>query len=143
MLYLDTSALAKRYITEPESPTLEATVREEEGRLFTSAVTYAEMLATLARCLREQRLSQRLYRRQQKTFLADWNVLHIVQVTPDVLAPAVGLIERHGLRGFDAIHLCSALWVGTPRFACFDERLRRAAASEGLTLIPSEKDLSQ
>jgi uncharacterized protein len=136
MLYLDTSALAKRYVIEPGSSALEGALEENDGRLFSSAVTYAELLAILARCLRERRLSEQAYRRQKKTFLADWDSLHIVQVTPDVLRPAPAMIERHGLRGFDAIHLCSALWVGTPLFACFDEPLRKAAAAQGLRLVP-------
>jgi hypothetical protein len=53
-----------------------------------------------------------------------------------VLAPAEKLIETHGLRGFDAVHLCAALWIGKPLFACFDARLRAAAQSAGLTPVP-------
>ncbi len=47
------------------------------------------------------------------------------------------LAERRALRGFDAIHLASALEVeqltgSTPSFCCVDDRLREAASGEGL-----------
>jgi len=60
----------------------------------------------------------------------------VVDLTAEVLSEAARLIERHGLRGLGAIPLCSALWIGQPSFACFDERLRDAAAAEGLRLAP-------
>jgi hypothetical protein len=34
------------------------------------------------------------------------------------------------------VHLCAALWIGRPLFACFDTRLRAAAEAEGLTPVP-------
>jgi predicted nucleic acid-binding protein len=94
------------------------------------------VLSVLARCLRANRLSPAAYRLQKKAFLNDWGAMIVVELTPKVLADAARLIERYGLRGLDAIHLCSALWVGQPSFACFDDRLRSAAAAEGLSLAP-------
>ena len=55
-----------------------------------------------------------------------------------MLAREAGRIaERLALRGFDAIHLASALEFGrllgaSPRFLAFDARLAGAAATEGL-----------
>jgi predicted nucleic acid-binding protein len=51
------------------------------------------------------------------------------------------VISNYGLRGFDAIHLSSAITIKTAimgnfLFACFDERLRRAAQSEGMQTLP-------
>lgn len=72
-------------------------------------------------------------------------MFHIVEVTatswaPSLLPPSLAgverIIEQHALRGFDAIHLCAALSLGTPEFACFDTRLRKAAEAEGLGVIP-------
>ncbi|HYL38084.1 MAG TPA: type II toxin-antitoxin system VapC family toxin [Bryobacteraceae bacterium] len=134
MLYLDTSALIKLYLSEPESARTEKAVRANAPWLATSRVTYAEALSVLHRCLRDRRISQASYKLQKKTLLADWNALHVVEATEAILSHAGPLIERHSLRGFDAIHLCSALWLGQPLFACFDDRLRNAAAAEGLSL---------
>ena len=62
--------------------------------------------------------------------------IHVVEVNREVLSPAEGFIEQHGLRGFDAVHLCCAIWIGKPVFACFDQRLREAARAEGLRVVP-------
>ncbi|MBI3668119.1 MAG: type II toxin-antitoxin system VapC family toxin [Acidobacteria bacterium] len=136
MLYLDTSALAKLYIIEPGGEAVEALAEENEGGLSTSVATFAEVLSVLARSLREKRISRRNYQVQKQAFLTDWSAFHVVDVTPAVLSPAPRLIERYGLRGFDAIQLCSALWIGRPLFACFDLRLRQAAAAQGLSVMP-------
>ena len=51
------------------------------------------------------------------------------------------VISNYGLPGFDAIHLSSAITIKTAimdnfLFACFGERLRRAAQSEGIEALP-------
>lgn len=136
MVYLETSALAKLYIVEAESTQVRSIVERSQPWLYTSRVTYAEVLSLLARCAREGRISRRDFLRQKQTFLRDWNVFHVVELTAACLAPAERFIEQHALRGFDAIHLCAALYLGNPEFACFDSRLRKAAAAEGLAVIP-------
>jgi predicted nucleic acid-binding protein len=71
-----------------------------------------------------------------RAFQSDWEALHVIELTPAVLARARSLIERHRRSGFDAIHLCSAPWIDSLDFACFDTRLRDAAAAEGLAVSP-------
>jgi predicted nucleic acid-binding protein len=134
VLYLDTSALAKLYVAEPESQLVSRTVEVNSSWLATSRVAYAEVLSVLVRCLRANRLSPKAYRLQKKAFLEDWSAMFVVELSTETLSDAGRLIERHGLRGLDAIHLCSALWIGRTSFACFDARLRSAAAAEGLAL---------
>jgi len=136
MLYLDTSALAKLYVTEPDSPPVDALLEKHRGVVFTSLVAYAETLSVLARAAREKRLTRGRYVTEKSAFLADWKELHIVGLSEELLGPADRLIERYGLRGFDAVHLCSALWMGRPSFGCFDARLRQAAGEEGLPVVP-------
>jgi predicted nucleic acid-binding protein len=51
------------------------------------------------------------------------------------------VISNYGLRGFDAIHVSSAITTASAirenfLFACFDERLSRAAQSEGIETLP-------
>jgi len=134
VLYLDSSALAKLYLVEPESRSVEKMLHDNSPWIVTSRVTYAEMFSVLARCQRDRRITPASYQTQKKSFLSDWNTFHIVELTAAVLSDAGRQIERHALRGFDAIHLCSALWIGQPLFACFDDRLRNAAVAEGLRL---------
>ena len=61
----------------------------------------------------------------------------MVELSAKVAGRAGDLAERRGLRGFDAIHLASALEVEEltglmPDFCCYDVRLREAASGEGL-----------
>lgn len=136
MVYIETSALAKRYVAEAESARVEAIIERAGPWLYTDRITYAEILSLLARSLRDRRMGRDDYRRQQRRFLRDWESLHLVELTAECLRPAGRIIERHQLRGFDAVHLCSALLLGAPEFACFDDRLKAAARAEGLAVIP-------
>lgn len=71
----------------------------------------------------------------------DWRTFETLAVTENVARLAGGLAERHSLRGFDAIHLASAILIrvaaveeteegaeDTARFLSFDEDLSREAA---------------
>lgn len=60
-----------------------------------------------------------------------------VEVSESVAKLGGELTDRHPLRGFDAIHLASALLLKNKTrsdvsFSCFDERLKEAAQAEGL-----------
>jgi len=69
-------------------------------------------------------------------FEGRWTAVSVVDVSDSLVRLAGDLAERHGLRGFDAIHLASALVVqregGQPvSFSARDDRLMEAAADEG------------
>ena len=56
--------------------------------------------------------------------------------------------EVYELRGFDAIHLASALWLKGKTskplyFGVFDQRLRGAAMRAGLTVVSRLPDFSK
>ncbi|MGH9189645.1 MAG: type II toxin-antitoxin system VapC family toxin [Acidimicrobiales bacterium] len=58
-----------------------------------------------------------------------------------VLDDAARLVAVHGLQAYDGVQLASALAARAAEpacdcFACFDDSLRVAAVSEGLTLLP-------
>jgi hypothetical protein len=135
MLYLDTSAVLKLYLSESGALSFRRTVETHAPWLFTSRVTYVETLAGLARARREDRITNRSHQQKERQFALDWLAFHVVELTEEVLEPCSRVIAAHALRGFDAIHLCSALWARGSAFACFDERLREAARAEGLTLV--------
>lgn len=63
-----------------------------------------------------------------------------IELVPAVVRSASDLTEVYGLRGFDSIHLASALWLkektSTPlNFAVFDLHLRAAAERAGLVAV--------
>jgi uncharacterized protein len=138
ILYLDTSALVKRYVVEHGSDLVDSAVGAA-SIVVTSRVAYPEACAAFARRTREGALTRAQHRRVLAQFDGDLEALAWVELDAVLAAHAGRLAERHGLRGFDAIHLGSALMLGGRlsddhhvSFLAFDDRLVRAAAAEGL-----------
>ncbi len=141
-LYLDTSSLLKLYLLEIGTPETQA-LRDRADSVATSLVAYPEARSGLARALRSGRITPEDYLTLVAAFEADW-VMYLVQDVTDTLARLAGdLAEKHHLRGYDAVHLASAITLqrelGEPvTFSAWDERLVSAAASEGLAPLTTD-----
>ena len=139
-LYLDTSALVKLYIAEEGSPLARAAVGD--ARLVaTSVVAYVEARAAFARRRREHALSSAAHRRLVHTLDTDWGRYLRIEASEALIHEAAALAERHRLRGYDAIHLASALLLKSrlPEavvFSSWDLTLQAAARREGLRRLP-------
>ena len=145
ILFLETSALVKVYIAEPGSERMREAVAREEPKAV-SVLAFAEIHATFARRRREELLLAPELEQLQLGFADDWEELTRVQVGAAVLKLVPGLCGRHPLRGADAVHLASALFLREEGlevlFACSDRNLLEAAAAEGLpTFNPASEDL--
>ena len=141
ILYLDTSALVKKYFEEKNSSEVISAWKSSLG-ISTSAVAYAELLAAVYRKASETRANKSLFESVVRTFQEDWSSFIIVELDNRLNKTIHKVIANHGLRGFDAIHLASALAIGSVvadnfLFACYDERLAQAAGAEGLETLPS------
>jgi len=141
ILYLDTSSLVKLYIEEEFSDSVRAWVETAEV-VGTSRVAYTEAMAAFVRRLREKDLSQSGFDRICKALTVQWPQFAVMDV--DEMA-AGNLAVKHGLRGFDAIHLSAALMMQKRAseiivaFSSFDARLNAAAASEKLQIYSADK----
>jgi len=105
----------------------------------TSRVAYPEARAAFARRQREGAIARGALARAVAALDHDLGRFVIVELSAKVARRAGDLAERHALRGFDAIHLASALEMEEltgqmPSFYCFDDRLRDAASAEGLAV---------
>lgn len=140
-LYLDTSALVKLYIKEQNSELVLTAVRSETV-IVISNVGYAEARSALARMRDEQRVSRDEYRQAITDLNQDWSTFAHVDVVYPLSLVAGDLAELYTLRGFDAIHLASALHskesLGNIDFLSFDDRLNDAATEAGLALYGDE-----
>ena len=135
-LYLDTSSLVKLYVEETESPHI-AEMGDACNVAATSLYAYAETRAAYARRFREKSFSKKEHQLLVSAFEKDWKNYFIIRVQNTLVKSAGDLAEKHGLRGFDAIHLSSAVTlkneIESPvYFSCFDERLLAASRAEGL-----------
>lgn len=143
MNYLDTSALIKRFVAERGS-SLVRTIVARPGSVATAKIAYAEVYAALTRKRREGHLLHGQYALACRQFEGDWRAYIRVDMRDEILLLARDLIQRHPLRGFDAIHLASALILKSAlgeaiTFAAADERLLQAAAAERLLALNVEK----
>lgn len=140
-LYMDTSALVKKYFKE-EGTSGVISLWKGATAIVTSTVTFAETLAAIHRKRREQNgVNARLFRRVISSFDRDWQSFVRVDVTDHLGDTIRRLVALHLLRGFDAIHLASAILTQKKSkdrflFVCFDKRLSSAAVKEGLSVFP-------
>lgn len=139
MIYLDTSALVKKYVFETGTDEVRNLLNKEHN-VITSKLTYAEVCASFARKQREGNLGKGAYDRIWESFLNDWEVFTLVEVREEIFPLIHKLTKSHSLRSADAVHLASALWVGYEigrplLFVASDGLLLSAASSEGLEVI--------
>ncbi len=143
ILYLDTSALLKKYFKENGSKDV-ISLWKDSNAIITSAVTYAETLASIYRKRRESRdIDAHIFRTVLESFQKDWKSFIRVDVNERLHEIVNKLVAGHPLRGFDAIHLASALLLHEKIednfiFACYDKRLIKAAIEEGLETRPQK-----
>ncbi len=140
MLYLDTSALLKRYVVEPGSNEVSALIAPQQV-VATCAVARAEAACALARAVRLGSLAAAAARQAHKVLGREWKSYVRVRVTEALIARADSLAWGHKLRGYDAVHLAAALeWQDrlneTITLATFDRELWIAAAEAGVARFP-------
>lgn len=128
-VYIDTSALLKRVVSEPQSVAVIDALRAhvDRGDLVTSSsLAWVE----LARALRRARtVTPHL-----DPELALAHAVSGVAELPldDAVLIAARRVGGHLLRTLDALHLASALVIGADTVMTFDSRLATAVAEEGL-----------
>jgi predicted nucleic acid-binding protein len=142
IVYFDSSALVKRYLKESGTDRVQqAWTGAREVAI--SRVGYAEVLAAFDRQWREGHITHSGLLSATAQFSADWPGMIRLAVHEDLNPIVAALVARRPLRGFDAIHLASALHLktqlGGPKelsFLCADKRLLQAAKAEGLETVP-------
>ena len=131
-LYLDTSSAIKLYVLEAGSDVVHELVRDA-AVVATSAITYAETRAALARLRRERALTIRKFIAAKREFEEQWPSFMTLDATDALCRMAGELAERYRLRGFDSVHLATFAEVARragpreTRFSSFDDRLNQAA----------------
>ena len=141
ILYLDASALVKRYVTEPGWAQVNEAISRAQV-VGTALISRAEIAAAMAKAVRMDALTQEEALASLQVFREEWPDLVRVQVTEMVVARADAFAWDHGLRGYDAVHLAAAsLWQDAMSeqvtLSTFDRRLWAKAERVGLALHPT------
>jgi predicted nucleic acid-binding protein len=130
-LYVDSSALLKRYVDEPDSETAESLLRSDPS-LLTGRHTIVEVRRNLARVL-----EQRDAAAARSAFAQDIGAFSIVELDEITCETAAAIAELTGVRTLDALHLAAAQRIGGAAvpFLTFDLRQAQAARGLGLTVV--------
>ena len=130
-IYVDSSALVKRYVDEPESDAAERMLLSDDAWL-TANHTYVEVVLSLARRLTEADLPP-----AREAFEADWSRMLVVAVDDETCRRAATIGSETQTRTLDALHLAAAERAGgrRQRFLTFDVRLADAARALGFPVV--------
>lgn len=130
-LYLDSSALLKRYVDEPDSHAARA-VLESDPDWVTGRHTSIEVRRNLVKRLTSSEASEAL-----RYFALDWDSLVVVELDSPTCELAASIAEATGARTLDALHLGAAQRVGggSVPFVTYDGALGAVARSLGWTVL--------
>ena len=123
--YVDSSALLKLAVLEPETAALESHLLDCDGLV-------SSRLAALE-CRRAARRAghRRLLQRVDQVL----DAIYLLEITPAILDDAAAADPP--LRSLDAIHLATALSIGDQQMQVitYDNRFAEAARASGLTVV--------
>jgi predicted nucleic acid-binding protein len=132
--YFETSAIVKLVIAEEGSQEAGA-VWDASDVAITNRLAYAEARAALAAARRSRRLSSEALSDAKSALEGRFAELDLIEATDEVVRSAGDLAEDHALRGFDAIHLASALALGAEVIlVTWDRDLAKAGRALGFDL---------
>jgi predicted nucleic acid-binding protein len=124
-LYVDTSALVRRYLRDRHRPLVLDTMAAE-GAWAASSLVRSEAQVALHRAAVSPAQQQALWRDLRD----EWEAFWVVPLDDRCLARAVELGATYGVRIVDAVHLAAADRLPRPvRYLTFDRRQIPAAAA--------------
>lgn len=127
-LYLDASALVKRYVDETGSDVIVMAMNMADACSI-CRIGFVETVRAVARGGEPEDVD-----RAER----DWASFRVVEVDRVVTERAARLSVETGLRTLDAMHLAAALSLTAGvTFATWDARLHRAARERGLRTMPA------
>jgi hypothetical protein len=129
MLYLDASALVKRYVDEEG--------RGEVLRAMENASAWSICRIGFVETARAVGLA--VGPKAVEKFEREWPAFDVVEVDQDLAKHAARLTRSAELRTLDALHLAAALALGGDDLtvATWDVRLSSAARDHGLETVPA------
>jgi predicted nucleic acid-binding protein len=129
-LYVDSSALLKRYVDEHDSAAA-VELMESDPVLVTSRLTEVEVRRNLTRLLSDDDLDA-----QRRALSVDLDTFALVSLDATTMNTAARIAEQTLCRSLDAVHLGAAQRAGSATtLLTFDVRQARAARDIGISVI--------
>jgi predicted nucleic acid-binding protein len=144
-IFIDSSALVKRYVTEDGTPFMrQITYRYRKHFIYIAHITAVEVTSAVTRRRRDREITPKkassILSRFRGHLIGRYNPL---EISAEIIAAAMTLANVHSLRAYDAVQLAAALRVyrdwsdaelGDFLFVSADKRLNDAARAEGLSV---------
>ena len=131
-LYVDSSALLKRYVREPDTERANA-LFASDPEVVTARLTVVEVRRNVARLLEPAAAAT-----ARRAFTHELAYISILELDVATCELAATLAEQTGVRALDALHLGAARRLGTGlSFLTFDVRQAEAARSLGFRVLGS------
>jgi predicted nucleic acid-binding protein len=129
-LYVDSSALLKRYVDEHDSEVANE-LMSTDPVLVTSRLTEVEVRRNLARLLSDELLDA-----QRRALSNDLDAFALVNLDATTMSSAAQIAEQTLCRSLDSIHLAAAQRAGrATSLLTFDVRQARVAREVGLEVL--------
>lgn len=124
--YLDTSALVKLVVAEPETPALRRWLSAADRGAASCDLARTELFRTVRRVAPDRAVQAR----------AVLDAVTLMEVTTAVFEDA-GRLDPTLLRSLDAVHLAAALALGDDLegLVTYDEQMTGAARANGVTVV--------
>jgi len=134
VLFLDSSALVKRYVRETGSIWVQRqTDATSQNSLYIVRLTGVEVVSAITRKARAGGMSAADALSATADFQADFpTAYNLVEITPALTVEAMRLVGKHALRAYDALQLAAALHVNDAL---------SAFQATGLTLLSADTEL--
>jgi uncharacterized protein len=124
--YIDTSALVKLVVAEPETDSLRAWLADGERDPVACDLVRTELIRAVRRAAPDRLVQAR----------AVLDAVTLVEVTTKIFEEA-GRVDPTVLRSLDALHIAAALDLGDDLagLVTYDDRLAEGAASNGIPVV--------
>lgn len=129
--YVDTSSLLKLLVDEPGSDRV-GLIWDTADVVAAASLIIVEARAALAAAERSGRLRPADHLTAKAELVRLLAELTVVEVTETLVAMAADLADEEGLRGYDAVHLASAVTIDATVLSSADTALCDAAGRRGL-----------
>ncbi len=142
ILYVDSSALMRRYLNRPGREEMGSRLSESE-LVATATLPQVEVAASLTRLAKGGVITLRDAAHAIHRLEQDRDAMWLIPINSVVVGRAYHLGQQYGLKGYDAVHLAAATTVRavvgqSVELATFDAQLWAAGAVEGLEVWPPD-----
>jgi len=137
MIFCDTSAIAKLYLAEKESPVVRLKL-EAEDQVYISELGRAELMGVFHRQLREKKWNRDQFMIAIRQFTNDdlggfWSWLSLDGMIVEAAAKTYTTLPNSVfLRTADCLHLVTAMYHGFPEIYTYNTHQTAAATALGL-----------